>query len=294
MEQRQTIDFTTPNPGAKANFSLSESEGCSYNETYNCWSIDFVGGHFWFNLNLPRDRGVNLSFQLCSAAVDGVSNCPISLFVNRHTVVSNWDPHVSTFYDQAWYIPDSQLDPGDNEIILQLAGGTTKVFLRYVTAAMYEMQRQEQTNWCWSAVTTSTSIYYDPNSDWTQCELANAVLNQTTCCQDGSECNKPFQLNKALELSENLDHHARGAQRLDTVQDEANAARPLAACIAWGGGGFHFVVLAGVGVNGMVAVEDPWDGSSYIAYDQLQNRYKGRGKWAWSYFTKAQTRKEER
>ena len=288
MQQKQTIDFTTPSPLATANYSLPLYKGCDYNSTYNCWSINYVGGYFKFNLSLPKKRGINLIFQLCSSTVGGVSNCPASITVNGHTLVNNFDPHIYNFYNRGWYVPDSMLNAGDNTIILQLVGGNTKVFMRYATVEMFEMQHQQETSWCWSAVTTSTSIYYNQNSSWTQCKLVNDAFGLTTCCQDGgsSQCNRPWYLGNALSITGNFDHMVSSPQTLDVVQAQANEARPLGVGIGWRHGGGHAVALVGVGNNSMVAVEDPWYGPSFISYNTFKNNYQGSGKWEGSYFTK--------
>lgn len=70
----------------------------------------------------------------------------------------------------------------------------------------FTMSEQQQTNWCWSAVATSTSLYYNPSSTWTQSSLVNAELSQTNCCQSGdsSACNQPWSLNSALKRTGNL------------------------------------------------------------------------------------------
>lgn len=63
------------------------------------------------------------------------------------------------------------------------------------------MQPQLQKNWCWAATSTSTSIYYDPKSRWTQCKVANAELNLTSCCKTGNsaDCDRQWQLDKEPE-----------------------------------------------------------------------------------------------
>jgi hypothetical protein len=38
----------------------------------------------------------------------------------------------------------------------------------------FTMQHQQQTNWCWAAVSTSVALFYDPVSTWTQCAVASA------------------------------------------------------------------------------------------------------------------------
>jgi len=55
----------------------------------------------------------------------------------------------------------------------------------------FTMQPQQQTQWCWAAVSVSINLFYHPASGRTQCAVANTAMGQTTCCQDGSsaQCN---------------------------------------------------------------------------------------------------------
>ncbi|MCW4113463.1 hypothetical protein NPA31_000630 [Aurantimonas sp. MSK8Z-1] len=131
MTLKQTIDFSTPNPIQTDNYSLPLYQGCDFNAPFACWSINYVGGFFKFNLSLAQQQGVNLIFQLCSATSNGASNCPIDITVNGQTIARAFDPHIATFYDMVWSVPASMLRAGDNEVILKLVGGSTKVFMRY-------------------------------------------------------------------------------------------------------------------------------------------------------------------
>ena len=288
MNGVEKIDFSVPNPSATAHFSLPLYQGASYNGQYSSWWINYVGGFMRFKLNLPTLCGTALILRLCSSLVDGKSDCPITITVNGQTLVSGWDPHNGNFYNKSWYMPTTMLRQGDNEIVVTLSGGSTAVFLQAASIMTFDMQHQQQTNWCWSAVSTSTSLFYDANSAWTQCSLANAELGQTTCCINGgsTECNQPWSLNSALSRTGNLASWNAGSEPVATVEGQTDEGRPLGARIGWSGGGGHFVMLTGVGNNEtMVAVEDPWYGPSYIAYDTFKNNYKGSGSWTHSYFT---------
>lgn len=288
MKQIQSISFATPSPSQTSNYSLPLYQGCSYNPTYNCWEISEVNGFFKFNLSLSTKRGVNFIFQLCSSLVKGVSDCPIIITVNGSQLVSNWDPHNSSFYYMGWYAPASIMKAGDNEITVKLTGGNSKVFLKKATVAMFEMQHQQQTQWCWSAVSTSTSIYYNYASAWTQCKLVNNALGQTTCCANGSTsaCNQPWYLDRALTITGNYVSMTSSSEPITTIQSQNNATRSLGARIGWSGGGGHFVMLVGVGKGDMIEVEDPWYGSSYLPYNTFKTNYQGSGTWTHSYFTK--------
>jgi hypothetical protein len=151
------------------------------------------------------------------------------------------------------------------------------------------MQQQQQTQWCWSAVATSTSLFFDYGSPWTQCSLANAELSQTTCCSDGgsSACNQPWFLDRALSETGNLASWAAGTEPLSTLQAQNWAGLPLGARIGWRGGGGHVVMLSGSGPNQVITVLDPWYGTSQIPYATFVNNYQGSGSWTHSYFTES-------
>jgi hypothetical protein len=152
------------------------------------------------------------------------------------------------------------------------------------------MQHQSQANWCWSAVATSVSIFYDPSSQWTQCLLANAQLGQSTCCNDGStpQCNQAWYLDRALAGTGNFDHFASGAGSLQALEGEVNGGRVLGVRIGWAGGGGHFIILDGYDdPTQFVWVDDPWYGPSYISIGTLGGGYQGSGTWTDSYYTKS-------
>tara|TARA_R110002051_G_scaffold324773_2_gene423681 strand:+ start:69339 stop:70694 length:1356 start_codon:yes stop_codon:yes gene_type:complete len=143
---KQTINFTTPDPAATANYSLPQYVGCGFNPPYTCWTIATVGGYFKFNLRLDQQQGVNLIFQLCSSLVNGTTNCPINITVNDTLLVSGFDPHITSFYDMVWSVPASMLRAGDNEIVMTLSGGFSQVFMRYAIVDLHPASVGES-NW---------------------------------------------------------------------------------------------------------------------------------------------------
>jgi hypothetical protein len=155
----------------------------------------------------------------------------------------------------------------------------------------FTMQHQQQTQWCWSAVSVSVAHYYVPSSTWTQCEMANQEMGQTTCCVDGSttQCNQPNVLDAPLNRAGVLDHVEFGTVGFDAIRQEIDGSRPLAWRIGWSGGGGHFAVIEGYRVLGQnwVAVDDPWYGESDVALSTLTGGgYQGSGSWTHTYFTR--------
>jgi hypothetical protein len=156
----------------------------------------------------------------------------------------------------------------------------------------FVMQHQQQTEWCWAALTASVSCYYNGSSSWTQCRLVNAELNQAGCCVHGgsSQCNNPWYPEQSLTRTGNLDRMDGAAASFDQVDTEIDAGRPLGVRIAWAGGGGHAVAVAGYlqGTGGNhLAIADPWYGASDVLEDTFRMAYQGTGSWNATYVTRS-------
>jgi hypothetical protein len=155
----------------------------------------------------------------------------------------------------------------------------------------FQMQHQQQANWCWAAVSTSVALYYDPLSNWSQCTVANGELARTDCCGAGAStsCNVYGYLDSSLTRVGHLDHMDGSVAEFQAVDDEIDAGRPVGIRVAWSGGGAHFLAIIGYleDVQNYVAVDDPIYGKSDVSYDTLRTSYQGSGTWTHSYYTKA-------
>jgi len=156
------------------------------------------------------------------------------------------------------------------------------------------MQHQEQTNWCWAAVSVSIANYFSTpgpsGGPWRQCDVANAELGQSTCCSNGStsDCNQDWYLDRALTRVSHLAGPVTPAPESFTyVQLEITAQRPVGVRIGWYGGGGHFVAVTGYDdTNGaqQVDIEDPWYGPSTYDYGSFVSAYQsGAGQWTHTY-----------
>ncbi|HEX9274821.1 MAG TPA: papain-like cysteine protease family protein [Casimicrobiaceae bacterium] len=152
----------------------------------------------------------------------------------------------------------------------------------------FTMQPQQQTQWCWAAVSVSVNLYYHPASGQTQCAVANTAMGQTTCCVDGStaQCNQPWFLDQALQIVGNLNVVTSGKAALTRIKAEIDHCRPLCLRIAWNGGGGHFVAVYGY-THGYISIGDPWYGNSVVTYASFPSTYQVGGSWTDSYTTKA-------
>jgi hypothetical protein len=148
---------------------------------------------------------------------------------------------------------------------------------------------QQQTQWCWAAVATGVSLYYDPGSTWTQCKVVAAELSRPQCCQDGStsECNIPWYLDRALRRVARLNDVRDGRPSDADLDAELSQGRPPCLRIGWTGGGGHFVGVGAYDLNNRrLRIEDPWWGSTAVDADEFPDHYQGGGEWTHTYLTR--------
>jgi len=164
------------------------------------------------------------------------------------------------------------------------------------------VEPQQQTQWCWAAVSKSVSQFYDSTSGWTQCAIANAELSQTGCCIDGSTpaCNQPWYLDRALTRVGCLQSMSAGTLPFAMVQSLLNYDTPPCARQGWAGGGGHFVAIvcwfrfqsglmsgsSAATASQRLQISDPWYGDSIVDYSTFVSGYQGTGTWTHSYLTK--------
>jgi hypothetical protein len=149
---------------------------------------------------------------------------------------------------------------------------------------------QEQSYWCWVAVGSGISSFYD-HVVYQQCYVVTIVFQaihppfNTNCCQvDASQppCNGESGADQALDHPR---HHFAGNVAplgFDNAKAQIDQGRPFVAAINWSGGGSHFVAITGYVFAGdpaypNVYVQDPVYGPSW----QLPglHSYQGSGTW---------------
>jgi hypothetical protein len=152
---------------------------------------------------------------------------------------------------------------------------------------------QQQTNWCWAAVSTSVSHFYSSASGWSQCTVANAALPRTDCCGVGApdplRCNRPWYLDKALHVTGNLDRVESRSLTFGEVQAEIARDAPLGTRVGWFGGGGHFQTIVGwlVAESGSeyIDISDPIYLDSQVAFSSFASGYQSGGDLTHSYLT---------
>jgi hypothetical protein len=152
----------------------------------------------------------------------------------------------------------------------------------------FHVPRQEQTNWCWSAVAKGVAAHI--GAVWQQCDIASLELGQS-CCPAGlnsGACNIPWYLDRALMRVGHFGGVFGGVAAFAQLAVEIAAKRPVGVRIGWAGGGGHFIAIRGYSIVGplhLIDVEDPWYAASVATYAGLQTAYKGSGTWTHSYWT---------
>jgi hypothetical protein len=141
---------------------------------------------------------------------------------------------------------------------------------------------QEQTQWCWAACAEMVAAFL--NNTVEQCELANFLHGQTTCCTTPATraCNRPAQWADICRVYGHLGIHCvtnTWPVSAAVVVNELQQGRPVEVGYLWFGGGGHVAIIRGVTAQGYFAVNDPWFGAGLYLYQALYLAY-GRGRWA--------------
>jgi Papain-like cysteine protease AvrRpt2 len=152
----------------------------------------------------------------------------------------------------------------------------------------FDMELQQQTNWCWAATSKSVAAYYDPATTWTQCAIADGEKGQTNCCTNGSSaaCNAYGTLDTSLTRVGHFDHAVNGAASYGDVLAQMRIGRPVGVRTAWSGGGAHFVAIIGTLPGNLYAVDDPISGKSDVTESSFKTMYLNSGTWTHTFYTR--------
>jgi hypothetical protein len=153
------------------------------------------------------------------------------------------------------------------------------------------MQSQEATQWCWAAVSSSTSRFFNSASPWTQCQIVNKQLVRTDCCSNktSGNCNRPNRLDLGLTITGNYNGSRSGGLTLIDLKPTIKNRRPIHIHLSSGVG--HFVAITGYATTSsgktLYRVQDSANGTSDVSFEDLQGgRYDGHGPMDWYFFTK--------
>jgi hypothetical protein len=154
----------------------------------------------------------------------------------------------------------------------------------------FDMEHQEEGNWCWAAVSASVDRYFDPQKAASQCTIACKVLNVKDCCYNKDAHNEGAALDEALNAVNRQREAQSGPIEFQQLKSEIDGEMPVCVRIGWTEGGAHFVTLYGYRIwdTGAKTIEvgDPWYGSSTQDFDLFPTYYRGGGKWTDTFLTK--------
>ena len=275
----------------------------------NAWQLGTHKKGLPIELQLPRQHGVVLILEMARTQANEQFDQPVILSINGHEWWLEIDPQNLKFYKQSWYLPHYLMQPGVNVLSLRLAPeATTDVLVKAASVMRFEIEQQKRGNWCWAAVTNSLLSFFDSENGMTQCEIVKECFSvtpgyetATDCCQHSgrTECNRDYELDQALDLMQLRASCCNYPLTLDEIREQINQGVPVAARIAWRGGGRHFVVITAVVTDPKddnqtwLRVANPKDqAASYISYQTFVTRYQGSGEWTHSYLFEKQRNSE--
>lgn len=177
----------------------------------------------------------------------------------------------------------------DNQVDVSLPSGGAAGASDFISN--FTMQTQESTQWCWAAVSSSTSFFFNSSSSWTQCNIVDKNFGRSDCCSDknSSDCNRPYRLDLGLTTTGNYSNAKAGSLTLLDLKNEIANKRPMHIFLSGIIG--HFVAITGYSTNSAgetrYRVQDPANGTSDVLYEDLRDgNYNGHGGMEWFYFTK--------
>lgn len=153
----------------------------------------------------------------------------------------------------------------------------------------YFQQTQQQSNWCWAAVTASLCVFY--GRFMTQCLVASRIFrgkNSQTCCETPSDsgCNQVLLTELALSSFKLLKEAIDAPISFTKVRGQIDLGRPVSCSIRWPSGGGHAVVLDGyiqasAGEGDFVSVQDPGTSADAVCmlYSAFRSAYRTNGAW---------------
>ena len=152
------------------------------------------------------------------------------------------------------------------------------------------LQKQLLHNWCWAAVTSSISFYYNKNTrGWRQEQLAGRLLDNSCAAINPQNadtapdvCNMQLDLANALSLSGNFGGEVPRPLAPDGIRAHVNGGHPLCCQFIWPGlDDSHFVILYGYESDQVIVGDpDPLQGGAFrIDYNSFLSNYRGGGQW---------------
>jgi hypothetical protein len=149
----------------------------------------------------------------------------------------------------------------------------------------FRTQKQILDNWCWAAVTSGVSFFFNPGSRWIQSALAARLINSSCVGIDtinagiaSETCNVILDVARSLQLTGNFAGSLMRPLSFAEVVKQINDGFPICCQIVFPGfDTSHFVVLYGYQAADVV-VGDSQAGIFSLPYNTFLINYRG-GAW---------------
>jgi hypothetical protein len=154
----------------------------------------------------------------------------------------------------------------------------------------FSVEPQLGRDWCWAAVASSVSRFFDDATTWSQCSIASAELGKACCpAQRNGPCDHPWWLDKALKCTGNLGSFLDGAIDEAAIRIQLGLKRPIGLRVGWSTGGGHFLAIRAIKTDTtgqlIITTTDPIFGESELSLAELESRYREVGTWTHTYYT---------
>ena len=311
----EKLDLTVAKPKPTARLSFHDHYGAQF--TDGGWMIE-PGGAIQFRLQVAEPEHTTFALEVFSPldvwieklaerlktsetpnldwllyAPDCYS--PVMLTVGDEGLGDNlyWEeglnPLGNDFVTRRMLLAPAYLFPGDNFVTVWLSdeAGTVPLFLKSVSVSDFRLQRQQQTEWCWAAVTSSMMEFMAPERAASQSEVVATTLKDAAI-ESPEELNRQEDITKAAKTMGLEEGTRYGNVSRDTMRWIVNEGTPAPIQINWRNnarkngslGGGHYVVVKGIGEEAKgetpVYIEDPWAGEMTLTWDELKNEYPGK------------------
>jgi hypothetical protein len=312
----EKLDLTVAKPKPTARLSLHDHYGAQFSD--GCWMIE-PGGAIQFRLQVDEPQHMTFALEVFSPLDDWIEKLaerlktsetptldwlcytpdgysPVMLSVGDESLGESlyWDerlnPLGNDFITKRMLLAPAYLFPGDNFVTVWLSDEavTVPLYLKSVSVSEFRIQRQQQTEWCWAAVTSSMMEFMAPERAASQSEVASNTLKAATVASP-EELNRQADITKAARTMGLEEGTRYGNVSRDTMRWLVNEGTPIPIQINWRNnarkngslGGGHYLVINAIGEEAKgqtpVYVEDPWVGEKLtLTWDELKNDYPGK------------------
>lgn len=263
----EKISLKSSNISSSDNLKFEEHKGSVFYKDLKTWMINAANGFFSFTYQLKDRKDIVLNLILRSTSNKDIVHCPISISVNGNIIEQGFDPKEKKFYAHSWRIPQDRIRTGGNTIKISLdKDATSAVLFKEIAIGNFEIENQQQSNWCWCAVAASVVKYYKRNSFWSQCQIYNSVKDTKKACSYtfndsniASIDNQGGSPGSFLKEEEIFGGFTNGHISGNELNKQMNLARPVICGIRW-------KTPANINVQGHAVVIS----SSFIAQDGKQ------------------------